>query len=90
MRGGKPTPLTVWAMAAVFCLYNGYMQTRFILTEAPIPAPITDRTLAGALMWLAGLGINWEADHILINLRKPGETGALNCGPARWGCPGTA
>jgi hypothetical protein len=28
LRGGKPTPFVVWAMAAVFCVYNGYMQVR--------------------------------------------------------------
>lgn len=26
LRGGKPTPFTVWLMAAVFCIYNGFMQ----------------------------------------------------------------
>ena len=26
LRGGKPTPFIVWLMAAVFCIYNGYMQ----------------------------------------------------------------
>ena len=28
LRGAKPTPVTVWAMAAVFCIYNGWMQAR--------------------------------------------------------------
>jgi 3-oxo-5-alpha-steroid 4-dehydrogenase 1 len=26
--GGNPTPATVWAMAAVFCVFNGWMQAR--------------------------------------------------------------
>lgn len=26
LRGGKPTPFVVWLMAAVFCIYNGFMQ----------------------------------------------------------------
>ena len=26
LRGGKPTPAAVWAMALVFCLWNGYLQ----------------------------------------------------------------
>uniref|UniRef100_S4RTG0 3-oxo-5-alpha-steroid 4-dehydrogenase C-terminal domain-containing protein n=1 Tax=Petromyzon marinus TaxID=7757 RepID=S4RTG0_PETMA len=29
----------------------------------------------GAVLWLAGLLINLHSDHILRNLRKPGETG---------------
>lgn len=30
LRGGKPTPFVVWLSAAVFCIYNGYMQVGFI------------------------------------------------------------
>ncbi|KAI7842014.1 hypothetical protein COHA_004215 [Chlorella ohadii] len=75
LRGGKPTPFTVWLMAAVFCIYNGYMQTKYLLVEAPTHAPLTPRVLAGAALWLAGWLTNMQADHILINLRKPGETG---------------
>lgn len=76
LRGGKPTPFTVWLMAAVFCVYNGYMQTKYLLTEAPVHAPITPRVAAGAALWLAGWLINLQADHILINLRKgPGDKG---------------
>ena len=26
LRGGKPTPVDIWMMAAAFCSYNGYMQ----------------------------------------------------------------
>ena len=51
------------------------LQTKYLLTEAPLHAPITDRTLAGAGIWLVGWVINLDADSILINLRKPGETG---------------
>jgi len=31
--------------------------------------------LIGAYLFIIGMSINWRADHILINLRKPGETG---------------
>ena len=27
-RGGKPTPLVVWCLAALSCLWNGTMQVR--------------------------------------------------------------
>ncbi len=27
-RGGKPTPLVVWCLAAISCLWNGTMQVR--------------------------------------------------------------
>lgn len=26
IRGGKPTPLSVWAMSFVFCIWNGFIQ----------------------------------------------------------------
>jgi hypothetical protein len=32
--------------------------------------------MLGASVWLAGWAINLHSDHILRNLRKPGETGA--------------
>ena len=50
-------------------------QSKYFLTEAPTHAPLTPRVLAGAALWLAGWLTNLQADHILINLRKPGETG---------------
>lgn len=52
-------------------------QSKYLLTEAPTHAPLTPRVLAGAALWLAGWLTNLQADHILINLRKPGETGEL-------------
>lgn len=30
IRGGKPTLLLLWAMAFVFCAYNGYLQSRYL------------------------------------------------------------
>lgn len=32
LRGGKPTPVIVWLMAAVFCVYNGWMQVGMLLS----------------------------------------------------------
>ncbi len=28
IRGGKPTPVSVWAMSFVFCIWNGFLQVR--------------------------------------------------------------
>lgn len=38
LRDGKPTPFVVWLLAFVFCCYNGFMQTRYLLDEAPVVA----------------------------------------------------
>lgn len=74
MKGGKPVPLPVMFMAMAFCTANGYVQcrslTRFLIV--PLSAP---STLLGAAVWAAGLYSNLDADYILRNLRKPGETG---------------
>lgn len=29
----------------------------------------------GVIIFFVGMALNWQADAILINLRKPGETG---------------
>lgn len=74
MRGGKPTPLGVMLLAMLFCSVNGYVQcrclTKFVLV--PLWSPLT---IMGTIVWLIGLLLNLQADDILRNLRKPGETG---------------
>jgi len=37
MRKGKPTPMIVFLIAAVICLLNGFMQTRYLLLFALYP-----------------------------------------------------
>ena len=75
--GGKQTPIVVCGMALVFCLWNGWLQGAN-LSQAANPVnteQIGPRVIAGTVIFLAGMAINWHADHILLNLRKPGETG---------------
>ena len=80
MRGGKPSKFMTFIMALVFCSANGYLQMRS-LTLAPITIPADDdsmlqlRILVGAAVWATGMYINTDADDILRNLRKPGDTG---------------
>ncbi len=52
-------------MAAVFCLYNGYMQSRHLLVEGPMTDVIGARFVLGAVLWLLGWCINLHSDHIL-------------------------
>lgn len=77
IRGGKPTPLYTFVIAFVFCLYNGYLQSRYlsqyaVYTEDWVTQPCFR---AGFALWLTGMLINIHSDHILRNLRKPEETG---------------
>ncbi len=31
-RGGNPTPVLIWLLAVAFCMYNGLLQARAIIT----------------------------------------------------------
>lgn len=43
IRGGKPTPFVSFALAFLFCTYNGYMQIRYLSHFAEFPESwITD------------------------------------------------
>ncbi|XP_036372195.1 3-oxo-5-alpha-steroid 4-dehydrogenase 1 [Megalops cyprinoides] len=77
IRGGKSTPFFSFALAFVFCVYNGYMQIRHLSHFAEYPADWVTHPffISGAVLWLVGFLINVHSDHILRNLRKPGETG---------------
>eukprot|EP00123_Amoebidium_parasiticum_P010077 comp19880_c0_seq1/m.24040 comp19880_c0_seq1/g.24040 ORF comp19880_c0_seq1/g.24040 comp19880_c0_seq1/m.24040 type:complete len:274 (-) comp19880_c0_seq1:701-1522(-) len=77
IKGGKPTPLSVFLLAFIFCLYNGYMQMAYQTQIATYQDDwLTDpRFVFGVVMFGAGMAINIQADNILLNLRKPGETG---------------
>ncbi|XP_066481109.1 3-oxo-5-alpha-steroid 4-dehydrogenase 1 [Tiliqua scincoides] len=77
IRGGKPTPASLFLLAFLFCSFNGYLQGRPLSNYTVFPAYwIKDaRFVIGTAMWLSGLLINIQSDDILRNLRKPGETG---------------
>lgn len=74
MKGSKPTPLPLMLMALIFCAVNGYLQCRSLTRFLIIPADAVS-LYVGVVIWGLGLYINHDADHILRNLRKPGETG---------------
>lgn len=80
MRGkGKRKPVMTVALAIVFNCCNGALNG-FAITEL---APhlwtnewLTDpRFLGGLLVFAIGWAMNQHSDHLLRNLRKPGETG---------------
>ncbi|XP_058476075.1 3-oxo-5-alpha-steroid 4-dehydrogenase 1 [Solea solea] len=77
IRGGKPTPFASFALAFVFCCYNGYMQIRYLSHFAEYPASWVTHPcfIVGSVLWSVGWLVNVHSDHILRNLRKPGETG---------------
>lgn len=76
----KKMPLVIMGNAILFNVVNaglnGYYLAELsgtsIYNEAWLTAPTT---LAGFMLFSVGMGINWRADHLLIHLRRPGETG---------------
>ncbi|XP_074842072.1 3-oxo-5-alpha-steroid 4-dehydrogenase 1 [Carettochelys insculpta] len=76
IHGGKPTPFLIFVLAFIFCVYNGYLQGRSLSHFAEYPSDWLKGPcfIVGFAMWLGGMAINIYSDHILRNLRKPGET----------------
>lgn len=76
----KKMPLFIVLNAILFNFMNAGLNGYF-LAELAEPSAY-DKTwimspsfIVGASLFVAGMVINWRADHLLINLRKPGETG---------------
>eukprot|EP01062_Namystynia_karyoxenos_P000924 TRINITY_DN10331_c0_g1_i1.p1 TRINITY_DN10331_c0_g1~~TRINITY_DN10331_c0_g1_i1.p1 ORF type:complete len:336 (+),score=99.36 TRINITY_DN10331_c0_g1_i1:102-1010(+) len=77
IRGSKGVPLSLMLCCFFFCAANGLLQGVTLTRHYAIPDErlLSPQFWVGAAAWVAGMLINWQADTILINLRKPGETG---------------
>jgi 3-oxo-5-alpha-steroid 4-dehydrogenase 1 len=78
--GGKSTPVGVFLMALVFCVWNGTAQGAYLASVAKwdgsaAEAMLSPRFVGGVLLGALGALVNLEADAILRGLRKPGDTG---------------
>ena len=74
---GKKVPLGIVFSALIFNLVNGSIIGYYLgfvqnYSESWINDP---RFVTGVLIFFVGMRINWQSDSILINLRKPNETG---------------
>lgn len=77
IRGGKPTPFVIMALAFLFCWANTYLQIRDLtyFTVYPSDWVYDPRFVIGCAMFLSGFVVNNHADEVLRNLRAPWETG---------------
>lgn len=80
LRGGKSVPLATMLLAILFYTVNTYIQGRWLFTLCPedryTAAWLADpRFIIGTMLFISGFVINRHSDHILRNLRKPGESG---------------
>jgi 3-oxo-5-alpha-steroid 4-dehydrogenase 1 len=76
--GGKKMPLSIALSAAFFNLINGSLNgywLGFLAPSYPADWLATPIAILGLLVFLVGMAINVQSDHILIHLRKPGEQG---------------
>jgi protein-S-isoprenylcysteine O-methyltransferase Ste14 len=73
---GKRMALSIVGMAIVFNTLNAYVNARWLSQFGSYEMEwLTDpRFIVGAIIFAIGFHINFKADRILINLRKPGET----------------
>lgn len=79
MRGKSRMPWAIALMGIVFNTINAYMIGGWLFFVAP-PERYPDSWLwsplfiLGTLMFFAGMLINIHSDHVVRNLRKPGDT----------------
>lgn len=76
----KDMPLSIVASGFLFNAINGYLNGRYLFSFAPAHLssgawPSDPRLYLGIALFAAGYAVNHHADRVLMNLRKPGETG---------------
>ena len=74
---GKTMPISMVMSSMVFYIINGYLIGYYFgaLKTYPIEWLYDPRFIGGAALFIVGFYINITSDNILLNLRKPGETG---------------
>jgi 3-oxo-5-alpha-steroid 4-dehydrogenase 1 len=75
---GKQMPVVVALMAVFFNLVNGFLNGYYFSAfSRPYPMEwlYDARFIIGALLFVAGVVINWWSDQILLNLRRGGQKG---------------
>ena len=80
MRGKSTMPIAVMLMGVTFNTFNAYIIGEWlydpILNDGMYQLDWlwSPKFIIGALIFLAGMGINLHSDHVIRNLRKPGDT----------------
>jgi 3-oxo-5-alpha-steroid 4-dehydrogenase 1 len=74
---GKKMPVVIVLSALGFNLINGFLLGYYIANFATYTTAwfSSPQFIIGTILFFAGMFINIQSDNILINLRKPNETG---------------
>lgn len=79
IKGKSKMPAGIMCMGILFNLANGYMQGEWIFYLSPADIYTeswlhTPQFIIGTILFFGGMFINIQSDHIVRNLRKPGDT----------------
>lgn len=79
MRGKSTMPIAIMLMGLTFNTLNAYIIGQWLYCEAPAGMYGSDwlmspQFIIGLLVFIAGMAINLHSDHVIRNLRKPGDT----------------
>lgn len=71
----KQMPLVITFSAIFFNLVNGFINGyAFSLVQYRLSWLWSPWFILGAVLFVVGMAINWHSDHLLLQLRKPGES----------------
>ncbi len=74
----KKMPLMIMWFAIFFNFMNGFINGYFLGNYGHLYSDawlITPQFISGLIIFISGMFINIQSDNILLNLRKPGESG---------------
>lgn len=73
----RPMPALVALLGMAFNALNAYLNARWVSELGSYAADWLTQPLflTGAAVFVTGWAVNHHADHVLLHLRKPGETG---------------
>ena len=80
MRGKSKMPIAVMLMGMTFNTFNAYIIGEWLYSPALNGGMYTidwlwsPQFIIGTLIFIAGMAINLHSDHVIRNLRKPGDT----------------
>lgn len=79
MRGKSKMPIAIMLMGLTFNTLNAYLIGGWLYGQAPagmygIHWLRSPQFIIGAVVFFTGMAINLHSDHIIRNLRKPGDT----------------
>lgn len=79
IKGKNKMPVGIMLMGILFNLINGYMQGEWIFHLSPAGLYtkgwlLSPQFCIGTVLFFSGMIVNIQSDHIIRNLRKPGDS----------------